>query len=81
MGKCDDIIFDFNMSKGQTERSWTSNDFTSLIILRAVAWAHVFVGGFRLVGSVPWNNASQMGANGIDTIVSNTIIPSSVEMR
>jgi len=56
------------MSKGQTERSWTSNDFTSLIILRAVAWTHVFVGG-----SVPWNNTSQMGTNGVDTIVSNAI--------
>ena len=67
-GEINDVIFDFNVGKCQTERSWTSNDFTSLVILRTVAWAHVFVGG-----SVPWNNASQMGANGIDTIVSNTI--------
>ena len=63
-----DVIRDFNMSKCQTEGSWSSNDFAGLVILRAVAWAHIFVGG-----SVPWNNAAQMGADGIDSIVSNTI--------
>lgn len=57
------------MGKSQTERSWSSDDFTSLIILRAVAWTHEFVRG-----SVPWNDAAQMGANGIDTIISDAIL-------
>lgn len=59
------------MSKGQTERSWTSDDLTGLVILRAVAWTHVLVGG-----SIPWNDATQVSAHGVDGIVSDAILSS-----
>ena len=59
---------DIDMGDSETERSWSSDDFTVLVILRAVARA------LKLVGVlVPWNNAAQMGADGIDTEIFNTI--------
>ena len=53
------------MSKSETQRCRSSNNFTSLIILRAVAWAHILVSS-----SVPWNNATQMCAYSVDCVVS-----------
>jgi len=56
------------MCEGKTKWSWSSDNFTSFVILRSVTWAHVLV-----CGSVPWNNATQMCAHGIQSIVSKTI--------
>ena len=56
------------MGNGETEGSWSSNDFTVRVILRAMTRAHELV--FSLV---PWNNASQMGTDCIDSKVFDTI--------
>ena len=51
------------MSKGEGERSWTSDHLASFIILRSVAWAHKLV-----ISLAPRDDASEMSAHGIESI-------------
>jgi len=54
------------VSEGQRERSWTADNLTLVVVLRAVARAHEFI-----LSSVPGHNATQMGADGVDAVLLN----------
>jgi len=58
------IVNHVAVSQSQGQRSWSTNHLTLEVVLTSMAWAHELI-----FSSVPWNDASQMGAHGIQSIL------------
>lgn len=57
-----------HVSKCQGEWSRAADHFTSLVILRAMAGAEIFIGCF-----VPWNDAAKVGTDSVDAVVTDNL--------
>ena len=60
----DDVVDDVGVGEGERERGRSADDLTLEVVLASVARAHELV-----LGSVPRNDASQVRADGVDSVV------------
>lgn len=69
------VLCDVAVGKGKGEWSWSTHHLTLVIVLGSVAWAHELV----LCG-VPWNDASQVGAHSVQSILFNLSLSGDYEV-
>ena len=62
------VLADLDVGEGEAERGGASDDFAGVVVLGAVAGAHVFVGS-----SVPRDDATQVSADCVDGIIFKAI--------
>ena len=63
------IVGSITVGKSERKRSGSTNNGSIGGVLRSVAWAHELV-----VGSRPWDNASQVCADGVESIVFQSLV-------
>lgn len=66
-----DIVDNVAVGESKGKRGGTADLLALGVVLRTVAWAHELV-----LGVVPGDDASQMGAHGVDTVLLNAAVTS-----